>query len=50
MVAFPTVRVLDPSTHLCQFDAYCGKIQYLSLVIPKTSRPSFCLRLKIFMH
>ena len=26
----PSDTVLDPSTDLCQFDANCGKIQYVS--------------------
>ena len=41
-----TVRLLDPSTHLCQFGANCGKIQYVSHCY-KTNRSSFWLILRL---
>ena len=36
--------VLDPPTHLHQFDANCGKIRYVSDTLKETS---FCLILKL---
>ena len=35
--------MLDPSTHLCRFEANCAKIQYVVDPCPKMNRPSFCL-------
>ena len=40
------VRVLDPPTHLLQFDTNCGKIRYV-VSDSKTNRSSFCLISKL---